>query len=169
MTAWNTIHGRKSTWPGRCLVHCGFCQLWTELCFHHMSYCNLFMIVCQPQIIYLSVVFIQHSWIGCERMESHHRPPAYETGEILLLYAAVLFTILKHTTSSSRALFGMRLILANPLQYVLEWCPGLRLHPKPTTPRALLQALRACFLSTSTATLAVSLSVVSIAVFMVRQ
>ena len=151
--------------------------------FHHKSYCTLFTSRGQPRIVF-QVLYLYNTpqnWL--QWRESNPRPPGYEPGQIpLLTHCVNIYHCKTHCRGVPTDVFQTILpslptytcwIQVEPrgwcMQYVLQWCPGLRLHPKPTTPRALLQALRACFLSTSTATLAVSLSVVSIAVFMVRQ
>ena len=51
LTTGNTIHGRKPTWPGLCLAHCGI-QRWMFHLFHHKSYCTLFTSRGQPRIVF---------------------------------------------------------------------------------------------------------------------
>ena len=140
------------------------------------------LFIISPIVLYLvivvnhdfsCVVFIQHHSNWLRGTESHRRSSGYEPDEILLLHPASLVTVYlvygeTHYTQIW-ALFQMRRLHVVPMQCVLRWCLRLRLHLKPTTPRALYCTLRAQLLSTSTACLAVTQSATSIAVFKDRQ
>jgi len=96
LITWNTIHCRKSTWPGLCLVaHCGF-QLGMSESFHHKSYCSLFS-NCRQLLNFNTVVFIPQTKNWLRRMDSNHRPPGYEPGQIPLLTRRVNIYLLWNT------------------------------------------------------------------------